>query len=68
MKRCPECGCTEFYVIAHVTQGWKVDEDGNFCDVTVDYIDVTHRPDDTDIWECAECGYEDRGEEFNVTE
>ena len=68
MKRCPKCGCTEFYVIAHVAQEWKVDKDGNFCDVTEDCIDVTHRPDDTDIWECAECGYEDRGKGFNVAE
>ena len=66
MKICPRCGNKEFYVIAHVAQEWKVNENGYFCDVTQDCIGVTHNPDDTDLWECTECGYEDRGSEFNI--
>ena len=67
MKRCPKCGCERFYVTAHVTQDWEVDKNGNFVCV-IDDIDVTHYPDDIDIWTCAGCDHEDRGSAFNVKE
>ncbi len=64
-KICPKCGGKEFYVTAHVTQSWKVDEDGEFLEVTEDCCDVIHRPNDEDVWECASCGYDGAGSEFN---
>ena len=67
MKKCPKCGCEKFYVIAHITQDWEVDKNGNFVCV-IDDVDVTHYPDDIDIWTCADCDYEDRGSAFNVKE
>lgn len=68
MKRCPKCGCKRFYVTAHVTQDWIVDEYGDFIEVIEDCVEVTHFPDDMDFWTCADCGHEDRGSEFNVKE
>ena len=66
MKRCPKCGCETFYVTAHVIQDWKVGSDGEFIDVVEDCVDVTHFPDDYDIWSCTKCGYEDNGTIFNI--
>lgn len=66
MKKCPKCGCEAFYVTAHVTQDWKVDSYGDFMDVVDDCVEVTHFPQDYDLWECAQCSYNDRGSEFNV--
>ena len=68
MKRCPKCGNDTFYVTAHVTQGWIVDDGGEYLETTEECEEVTHKPDDLDIWECVNCGYEDRGEAFNVKE
>ena len=68
MKRCPNCGGQRFVVIAHVTQTWKVDQNGMLVNCLQDCIDVIHRPDDDDIWECYECGHEAAGSEFNVKE
>ena len=66
MKKCPKCGCEVFYVTAHVTQDWKVDAHGDFMDVIDDCVEVTHFPQDYDLWECAQCSHNDRGSEFNV--
>lgn len=66
MKKCPKCGCEKFYVTAHVTQDWIVNERGDFIEVIEDCVEVTHFPDDIDFWTCADCGYEDRGSEFNI--
>ena len=68
MKRCPNCGSRRFVVVAHVAQSWEVDGDGMFVNSIEDCIDVVHRPDDDDIWECYECGHEAAGSEFNVKE
>ena len=68
MKRCPQCGHTEFLVTAHVTQDWRVDENGDYIITEIDCVDVTHWPDDDDIWECTKCGYSDPGDQFNVKE
>lgn len=68
MKKCPNCGSHRFVVIAHVTQSWEVDKNEMFVDCLEDCIDVIHRPDDDDIWECYDCGYEATGKEFNVKE
>ncbi len=49
IKKCPKCGGTTFYV----TQDWKSNCYGVFFE------------DDSDIWECADCGYFGAGKEFN---
>ena len=67
-KQCPICGGKQFIVCAHVVQEWLVDEYG-YCDQLIqDCVDISHEPDDEDIWECSECGYEDAGSKFNVRE
>ena len=66
MKRCPKCGGKKFIVSAHVIQEWIVDEKGNFLEVTDDCAEVTHEPDDYDLWMCDKCGYEDTGREFET--
>ena len=66
IKICPKCGGREFFVTAHVTQEWLVDENGNYMSTIDDCQEVTHSPDDEDLWECADCGYEAAGGEFNV--
>lgn len=68
MKKCPNCGSHRFVVTAHVTQSWEVDGNGMFINSIEDCIDVVHKPDDDDIWECYECGHEAAGSEFNVKE
>lgn len=64
-KRCPNCGGTKFYVTAHVTQDWLVDGDETFLECSRDCVEVTHRPDDDDLWQCALCGYDSAGRDFN---
>lgn len=66
MHVCPKCGCTEFCVTAHVTQGWVVDGDGNFQKCTNECEEVTHAPDDDDIWVCNQCGYDATGREMHA--
>lgn len=68
MKKCPKCGNKTFEVNAHVVQGWLVDGDGDFTAVTEDCVEVTHRPDNDDIWVCSKCGYDAAGSEFEVQE
>ena len=52
---CPN-GCNAgFYTAAHVMQEWKVDSYGNFIEVKESCLQVTHRPHDDNIWECAKC-------------
>ena len=66
MKRCPECGGKRFVVTAHVTQDWVVDENENYIKTLEDCVDVTHRPNNEDLWECYECGYSASGIEFEI--
>lgn len=68
MKRCPKCGNTTFAVTAHVTQDWLVDSNGDFLAEIENCTEVTHEPDDDDIWMCAVCGHDAAGSEFNVKE
>ena len=68
MKRCPMCGNKKFFVTAHVTQDWLVDENGNFIEEIDSCIETTHSPDDMDLWQCDNCFYEACGCEFNVKE
>ena len=64
MKICPKCGNKTFIVTAHIVQEWKVDENGEFMEVTQDCICVSHHPDNEDIWICEKCGYDAAGEKF----
>ena len=66
MKMCPVCGGKRFVVTAHVTQDWVVDGNENYLKTIEDCVDITHRPDNEDIWECYECGYSASGSEFEV--
>lgn len=66
MKRCPKCGAMSFYVTAHVTQDWVVDENGDWIRTEDDCVEVTHFPNDDDVWDCANCGFSAAGKEFNV--
>ena len=65
-KRCPNCGHEIFIVTAHVTQDWLVDRDGDFVECAQEAVEVTHKPDDGDIWTCRRCGYSEEGRRFNM--
>lgn len=67
MKKCPKCGGIKFRATAHVTQDWEVDRNGNFVKSLNDCVEVTHFPDNDDIWDCANCGYSAAGIEFEVS-
>lgn len=58
MHVCPKCGAREFVTVAHVTQTWMVDENGNFLEELTSCDEVLHGPDDGNIWTCAKCGAE----------
>lgn len=64
-KCCPKCGALRFVATAHVTQDWELNANGDFTSTINDCVEITHQPDDDDIWACAECGYEAAGSEFN---
>lgn len=66
MKKCPKCGYNEFKVNAHTVETWLVDEDGDYITTTNSCVEVSHYPNDDDLWECAKCGYQDAGKKFEV--
>ena len=66
MKQCPKCGCRDFSVTLTVTQTWDVDEVGRLLRCTDDCKEVTHLPDDDDIWACKRCGHSARGALFTT--
>ena len=55
---CKHCGHSEWGVTAHVTQDWIIDECGEFLECTQECVEVTHEPDEDDVWTCANCGAE----------
>lgn len=63
---CPRCGSQKFNVTVHATQDWTVDGRGNLISVNDDCVEVTHFADNSDIWDCAECGYSAPGAMFNT--
>ena len=65
-KKCPKCGAESFCVSAHVVQDWIVDSNGTFMQEADSCVEVTHYPDDEDIWTCAKCYYSAAGKEFNT--
>lgn len=68
MKKCPKCGCKEFYVTAHITQDWLVDTNGDHLRTEEKCVEVTHFPKDDDLWQCADCGNAAEGKEFEYNE
>jgi len=49
----------QFVTVAHVTEDWVVDENGDFLDVfDGNNCETTHGPDPENIWTCLECGAE----------
>ena len=44
-----------FYTTAHVVEEWKVDREGNFLSLN-ETVEVTHKPNRFNKWECAICG------------
>lgn len=66
--RCPKCGGKTFGATAHVTQDWELDEFGTFQKSLNDCVEVTHAPDQNDIWDCRKCGFSGAGIEFITNE
>lgn len=64
--RCPVCGAKNFEVTAHVTQDWKIDCNGTFLEALNECVEVTHYPDETDIWSCSNCDFSAEGKSFLV--
>lgn len=64
IHKCPQCGGMRFAVTAHVAQDWEVDQNGEFIAAINSCSEVDHKPDDNDIWQCRDCGYDAAGEEF----
>lgn len=56
---CPN-GCEDatFVTTAHVMQDWEVDALGNYIEVATDCLEVTHRPNNANVWTCNCCGAE----------
>ena len=64
--RCPVFGAKSFEVTAHVTQDWKIDCNGTFLEALNECVEVTHYPDETDIWSCSNCDFSAEGKSFLV--
>ena len=59
MKVCPhDPSHTIFVTTATVQQLWIVDKHGEFIECLDDCIQVYHKPNPENIWECLECGHE----------
>ncbi len=50
----------------HATQTIMVDEDEQYISTISECDDILHAPDDNDIWECDNCGYNAAGSKFNI--
>ena len=59
-------GAKSFEVTAHVTQDWKIDCNGTFLEALNECVEVTHYPDEADIWSCANCDFSAEGKSFLV--
>ena len=53
---CPKCRGDKFHTTAHVAQVWEVDGLGNFISAFDNSLEVTHYPNDDNIWKCVGCG------------
>ena len=70
MRRCPKCGGKKFVVTAHVTQLWLVDSNENYIETVNECEEVTHEPDDDDMWVCAnkKCNWSGPGRDCHVAD
>lgn len=68
MKKCPNCGCTEFQVHQIEDHVILVDKDGEFIEEKDEFTQITHAPDDDSIWQCDDCGFTGMGRMFIVPE
>jgi len=48
----------KFITVAHIAQGWVVDESGNFLEVAKECTETVAAPDPGNSWICKECGAE----------
>ena len=64
--RCPRCGAESFEATAHVTQDWRIDGNGTFLQSLNECEEVTHYPNEDDIWDCANCNYSTTGRKFRI--
>lgn len=48
----------EFITVAHVSQDWKVDENGNWIDTVDESLEVTAKPQAENTWTCFICNAE----------
>jgi len=48
----------EFVTVAHVSQNWLVDEEGNFIEVRNECNKIVAGPNSGNTWICVECGSE----------
>lgn len=56
---CLKCGNeSEFLTVAHVSQTWKVDAEGNWIKTVSDCDEIVAPPDNGNSWTCAKCGEE----------
>jgi len=54
--RCPKDPRHEYFeVTGHVSERWKMDRRGNFCEV-LEGGEIVHDPDPGDVWLCMKCG------------
>ncbi len=58
MKKCPNgCAGGKFITSASEVHDWVVDGNGNFIE-DKGCKEILHKPNDDNVWECAECGAE----------
>lgn len=56
---CPQDATHDrFTTTAHVMQEWVVEADGTFVETFTDCLEVTHGPNDGNLWSCLICGAE----------
>lgn len=47
-----------FITVAHVSQDWEVDEQGNWVKTIDESVETTAKPHPDNDWTCSECGAE----------
>ena len=55
---CPNMCDANFITTAHVMQDWEVNSYGDYVKTINDCLQVTHKPDDDNIWSCSKCSAE----------
>lgn len=50
----------------YITQDWKIDCNGTFLEALNECVEVTHYPDEMDIWSCSNCDFSAEGKSFLV--